>query len=673
PPEQRSAAADPVDALRYRITWKTSEAPPAVPTGRWLVLVHSSAGEWAEAIEKAMRRSGVDHLVVRCGDDCADLADTLTASPTVQGVLSLLALDDDQHPEFPVLSRGHVSTLALIQAMSDARVRVPLWLTTRGAVGTGAGDIATNATQAAVWGTGRVAGLEHPEFWGGLIDLPEAVDEVAATRVLTALAGVGFEDQLAIRDSGILLRRIIRTARPRQPQRSWKPQGTVLLTGGTGVLGPHLVRWLAEAGAEHVALLSRRGPNAPGTAELTAELDSCGVRLTAVSADMADRTSVAAALDQVNSAGPPIRAVVHAAAHIELGSLAATTVSDFAGVISAKVAGAHHLDELLAGTKLDAFILFSSIAGVWGSGDHAAYAAANAHLDAFAEIRRGRGERAVSIAWGVWRAVNPWDRDRAIDGIDNDQLRARGLPLMEPRLALTALGQVLDDDETALIIADVDWLRFAPVFASARPRPLIEDLPEVRRIAETPVADSGVGGAGDPLREKLATMAAEEGDALVLDMVRRHAAAVLGHDGGDRIEPARPFQAIGFDSLTAVELRTRLSTATGIRLPATLVFDQPTPVELARFLRSRLLPEDTAPGDALATLERSLFGTARPSDREQVADRLRVLVRRWDDLNENGARSGGQAVVDLDAATDEEIFELIDAKLGEVDGGQAHG
>nr|ARS01475.1 NcmAIII [Saccharothrix syringae] len=647
--------ADPVDALRYRIGWKPLGARPTALTGRWLVVTGPVPDAAVDLVVEALRAHGAEPVPVVGGGDRTPWAEVAGGCA---GVVSLLALDDTAHPAHPALSRGHADTLALVRALGDAGVAAPLWVVTRGAVGT-PGEPPTSPAQAAVWGLGRVVGLEHPERWGGLVDLPAVPD--AATGAHLAAAFAGGEDQLAVRAAGLLARRLTRAPRPPRPRREWRPRGTVLVTGGTGVLGPHLVRRLAAEGAEHVVLPGRRGPDAPGIAELTAELAGRGVRLTAARCDVADRAALAELVAGLD--GPPVRAVVHAAAHIGLGAIADSDLADYAEVVAAKVAGAQHLDELFADADLDAFVLFSSIAGVWGSGDHAAYAAANAHLDALAEHRRARGLPATSIAWGVWGATNPWDADRVVDGIDNDQLRARGLPLMAPDLALEALRQVLDDDETALVVADVDWARFVPVFTSAGARPLLDELPEARAAAG---GDDDRPGA-DGLAARLASVPPAEAERVVLGLVRAHAAAVLGHAGPDAVEPTRPFRELGFDSLTAVELRGRLAAATGLRLPATLVFDHPTPRDVARFLRGRLAPA-TARGDAVDQVEELLFGPDGEAERERTAARLRALLWRWD-----GLPGAGEVDDDLAGADDDEIFDLIDAELGSAEGGRLHG
>ncbi|MFF4675123.1 type I polyketide synthase, partial [Streptomyces sp. NPDC001279] len=524
------------------------------------------------------------------------------------GVLSFLALDEQPCPAYPAMSAGVAGTLALVQALGDARLEVPVWFGTCVAVAVEASDTLAAPVQAQVWGMGRVVALEQPERWGGLVDLPRELDDRARARLCAVLAGLAGEDQVAIRPSGVFARRLVRSpldvATPDPAAPGWRTSGTALVTGGTGALGPHIARWLASNGAEHVVLTSRRGPSAPGMAELATELDAEGVRLTVAACDAADRDALAGVLERLKADGESLRTVVHAAAFIELASLAESGLDEFADVLAAKVGGAAHLDELLGSDDLDAFVLFSSIAGVWGSGDHGAYAAANAYLDALAEQRRARGLKASSIAWGVW---NVWDPERLPEGVKPEQLQARGLPFLDPETAFSAMRQILTHDETFVAVAEVDWERFVPVFTSAGPRPLLAGVPEAQRETEAATSTSSGPDAArvpsSPLRDRLEGLGADERNRVLLDLVRAQAASVLGHPSSEAVEPGRAFRDVGFDSLTAVELRNRLTTATGLRLPATLVFDYPSPGVLAGHLRDEFfgaLPDTASAGAAAA-------------------------------------------------------------------------
>ncbi|WP_344407580.1 type I polyketide synthase, partial [Dactylosporangium fulvum] len=372
-----------------------------------------------------------------------------------------------------------------------------------------------------------------------------------------------------------------------------------LVTGGTGALGARAASWLAGRGAERLVLVSRRGPDAPGAAELTADLAALGAAVTVVACDLADRSAVAGMLAAVERDGPPVRAVVHAAGLPQSQPLPGMSLDDFAAVYAGKAAGARHLGTLLAGRDLDAFILFSSIAAAWGSGGQAAYAAGNAVLDAVAQELRGQGHPATSVQWGAWAGSG-----MAADDTSRDALLRRGIRPMSPDTAVAAVQRAVAGREPVITVADVDWARFVPAFTAARPSPLLADLPGVADLTAAAGAPAD-GAAGNALRDRLDALVATADDAALLDLVRAEAAAVLRHQDTGTVEPSRPFRDLGFDSLTAVELRNRLVTATGLRLPATLVFDHPTARDVAAHLGAQLFGAAAGPEGAAAVPERA--------------------------------------------------------------------
>ncbi|WP_274912460.1 type I polyketide synthase [Streptomyces sp. WZ-12] len=588
-----------LDRWRYRIRWTPIAGPNDTQlNGTWL-LVQPSTDAVADAVAAALTTAGA-HVVrvpVDGVHDRAELGCLLTAAlaaahePTA--VVTTLATDPRPHPHHPSLPLGTAGLTALLQALTDLDIDAPLWSLTQGAVHATSTDRLDAPVQALAWGLGTVAALEHPRQWGGTIDLPPVLDERAAERLCAVLSGHTGEDQVAIRDMGLLARRLVRTPRDAatQPHPTRRDlSGTTLITGGTGALGADVARRLAHEGAAHLLLTSRRGPDAPGARELRAELTALGADVTLVACDAADRAALAALLDTV-PADRPLRTVVHAAGTLADGTLQTLTPERFATVLDAKTAAAHHLHELTRHLDLDAFVLFSSDTGTLGSAGQANYAAANAGLDALAQHRRAHGLPATSLAWGPWGA-----HGMAARGAAHDRLRLRGLGAMPPPLALDALFQALDDDETLLTIADIQWERFAAAFTAARPSPLLSALPEAARntadtTRTTPDADSPAS--------RLAGLPAAERRHALTETVRTHAASVLGHADRDAVSANRPFKELGCDSLTAVELANALGAATGVRLPATAVFDYPTPRALAEHLATTLFPDTQAP-DATA-------------------------------------------------------------------------
>ncbi|WP_344820602.1 type I polyketide synthase [Actinoplanes cyaneus] len=528
-----------VDGWRYRETWKPVPDPTTrALTGTWLLI-----GDTTATVAEPLIRAGA--TVVTAGS-----AADLEGHGDVAGVLAL--------PGSPA------ETLAVAQAGIG-----PLWILTHGS-----GD--------EIWGLGRVAGLEFPDRWGGLIELPATLDERTGDRLVTILAGgLDAEDQIALRPSGIHVRRLEHA--PPATGGGWQPRGTVLVTGGTGALGSRVAWWAAANGATHLVLTSRRGPDAPGVAELTERIRAAGAEVTVIAADLADRDQVAALLAAVPG---ELTAVVHAAGIAHSASLTDLDPATLDAVLAGKAAGARHLDELLGDTPLDAFVLFSSIAATWGSGWGGAYAAANAALDALAGDRRSRGLAATALAWGPWAGAGMAADDTGAG------LSRRGITALDPELAVEVLRHAVTGPDAVLTVADVDWPSFVETFAAARRRPLLEDLPEVAALAvDEPVAETG-------WRSRLAALPAGQRESALADLVRGHAAKVLGYPSADAVALKRPFRELGFDSLTAVDLRNALAAETGLRLSPTLAFDYPTPLELARHLQERVFGAD-APAEVV--------------------------------------------------------------------------
>ncbi|MGW3407375.1 beta-ketoacyl reductase, partial [Streptomyces zhihengii] len=298
-----------------------------------------------------------------------------------------------------VLVAGDVTeTLATVQGLSE--VSAPLWVLTRGAVSVGGSDRPARPDLAAVWGLGRVAALEVPGRWGGLVDLPEALDTRSGSWLAAVLASGGGEDQVAVRASGVFGRRLARAVSVGVVDEAWNPSpsGTVLVTGGTGALGVEVARWLAGRGVPHLVLTSRGGVAPEGLVE---ELAALGAQVTVAACDVADRDALAAVIAAV-PAEWPLTGVVHAAGVLDDGMLDGLSSERLASVMRPKADGLAALDAVTAGLPLEWLVVFSSMAGTVGNAGQANYAAANAWVDAWVEQRRERGLPAASIAWGPW-------------------------------------------------------------------------------------------------------------------------------------------------------------------------------------------------------------------------------------------------------------------------------
>ncbi|MFD8985390.1 SDR family NAD(P)-dependent oxidoreductase, partial [Streptomyces sp. NPDC059564] len=626
---RRSTETALIDSWRYRVTWtptatQTQRGSRSPLTGTWLLVTtaahHDSADTTAVHDALTARGARVERVTLDPATDSDRqtvarlLTDRLSAAELetdqVSGVLSLLA----GSPEGPGTPPGHrvlpalAATLALVQALGDTGIGAPLWCATSGAVATGPADPPRHPEQAQLWGLGRVVGAESPQRWGGLVDLPETLDGRALDHLTALLADAGAEDEIAVRATGTLARRLVRadthTTAPTPDYALAHPHGTVLITGGTGTLGAHVARWLARSGAAHLVLTSRSGLAAEGAAELRAELTALGSRTTITACDVTDRDDLARLLDSLPGEHP-LTGVIHAAGVLDDGVIDAMTTERLEHVLRPKVDAALHLHDLTAGHDLDFFVLFSSIAGVVGNGGQGGYAAGNAFLDALAHQRRAQGLPATAIAWGSWGS------GRMMGDHAEAHLTRRGILPMPADLGIAALRRAMEHHDTAVTLADIDWDRFVPAFALSGDYPLLRRLPEAQRILDTAGTPAPATAGGPALAQRLAGLSDGEQLRVVVELVRTQAATVLGHAGADAIPPQRAFRDTGFDSLTAIELRNRLAGATGMRLPTTVVFDYPNPTELAGYLHAQISGSPrTAPSAA---------PLARPADDEPIA------------------------------------------------------
>ncbi|MEV0675275.1 type I polyketide synthase [Actinosynnema sp. NPDC050436] len=659
-----------LDSWRYRVGWTPVAVEDAAPvSGRWLLVVPAGHEEHRHvtALDRVLTDLGASVRSVVVDTARADregVARRLReeVSPAVSGVVSLLAVDGSAHAEHSGLSSALAATTALVQALGDAGVEAPLWLVTRGAVLAAEEVAPVDPDQAQLWGLGRVVALEHPRRWGGLVDLPDAPDDGTWSRLAVVLTGGHGEDEVALRPDGAHGRRLVRVPPRRQPRPDrWTPTGTVLVTGGTGALGAQTARWLAAETAAPIVLVGRRGAAAPGAAELEAELRHAGADVRVVACDITDRAALRRLADDLAAEGNPVRSVVHTAAVITLGTIEETTVADLSDTVSAKVDGARALDEVFGPDTLDAFVLFSSITGIWGSAAHGGYAAANAFLDALAEQRRARGLPATSIAWGVWDARVDSDPDDVAKRVAlNASARRQGLPAMKSAPALTALAEALADGEPCPVVADIDWDTFFPLFESVRPSPLLAGT------AATSLSAPDTGPeepAANDLLDRLGRASERQREQLVLEAVRATFAAVLDYPDGRAVDPGRSFSEQGLDSVTGLQLRNRLNDVFGLRLPAVVVFDHPTPLALARHVGEHLPPTtgdaDRPPRDVLAELTAAVRSLA-PDDAvvPEAVEVLREGLARLGAVPR--ADPGGADAIDLRAATAEDVFAFLD-------------
>ncbi|MEU8710425.1 type I polyketide synthase [Streptomyces sp. NPDC048565] len=597
--------------------------------------------------------------------DSAALAAALDAGAPAPSALILPYLDEPRTGvAVPEDARAAArASLADIQAwLSDDRLTgTRLVAVTRHAVATAPDEDVTDLVHAPLWGLLRSAGSEHP----GRVQVVDADDPGRLGTALTGVVASG-EPQSAVRGDALLVPRLARVL-PAPDQEDDAPaaapawgDGAVLITGATGTLGTVLARHLVvEHGVRELVLVSRRGAEAPGAGELAAELSALGAESVVVEAcDVADRGQLA---ELVGRFGARLSGVVHTAGVLDDGTVEGLTGGRLDDVLRPKADAAWHLHEVTRDLGLSAFVLYSSVAGLLGTAGQANYAAANTFLDALAAHRRAHGLPALSLAWGLW------DQSSTLTGhlaeTDLRRLTRSGLlPLAtDDAMALFDAAPAAGESTLALTRLDVRALRGRNE----------EEVPAVlrglvRNRTRKPQAVQGAGqDSGPALAERLAPLSVTERDQLLTDLVRDRAAAVLGHADATAIEGGRPLQELGFDSLTAVELRNQLGAGTGLRLPTTLVFDQPTPKAIAAYLGGLLVVEETAPDEAVLTelsRLRTVIASAAtdPGAHGRISARLRELLVAADAAAGGVATAGDPEEDDLESATDEELFALVD-------------
>ncbi|MFI6692720.1 type I polyketide synthase [Streptomyces sp. NPDC050433] len=560
-----SAAATRHDSLfgwdwqRVRATSDSAQAPAT-----WALVAGAPTG-----LTKALAASG---LQLAAEDDLTALAARVPGADVVVVDGTALAEGAPAGPEAVHTAVGNALTLVKEWLDSPVFASAKLLVLTSGAVAVGDEDI-TDLAGAAVWGLLRSAQSENPDRFV-LVDTDGAADSLRALHTVP----VGGEPQIALRAGAAYAGRLVRTTagtgRTGGPSGTFGGDGTTLVTGASGSVGRLLTRHLVtELGVRNLLLLGRSGA-AP---DLVAELTELGAAVTVAACDAADRTALAAAIDAIGSEHP-LTSVVHLAAVVDDGTIASLTEPKLTSVLRPKVDAAWHLHELTRKKELSAFVLFSSIAGVLGNPGQGNYAAANSFVDALAAHRRAQGLPGQSLAWGLWAASGAGS-DAATD-VDEASLTRKGMAGLTDAEGLKLFDVAVARHESLLIPMDV-----APAANDGGPVPhAFRALVAPARRTASRTATSDVA----TLRRRLAGQTREQLDKTLLALVLDHAGALLGYGDNETIEPDRHFLESGFDSLTAVELRNRLNTATGLRLPATIAFDHQTPGGLAAHLADEL-------------------------------------------------------------------------------------
>ncbi|MFI1161822.1 type I polyketide synthase [Streptomyces sioyaensis] len=607
-----------------------------------------------------------------------DLAALTAAAGPVPDVVALACDGPESGSDTDLLDRVRTALTRAVATVQDwlAEPRFAdsrLVILTSGAAGPdSAPGTVVDMVSAPLWGLVRSAQAEHP---GRLLLLDWDGTQTSGRRLRAAIAAAATDEggELALREGRLWGPRLVREQLSATSEaadavggRQWDPEGTVLITGGTGGLGAAVARHLVTRhGARRLLLVSRRGEQAPGALALRQELAELGAEALPVACDVADRTALEKLLAEI-PAGHPLNAVIHTAGVTENGLVETQTAHRIDAVLRPKADAAWHLHELTQHQPLAAFVLFSSTAGLFVGAGQANYAAANVFLDALARHRTAQGLPALSLAWGLWDDTHGMAGQLA--EADLERMRRMGMRPLPTARALALLDAAMAVDDAPVLVPV--GLETAALSAQGGTVPAL-----LRTLVRTPmrraVSASAASTAGaDALSQRLAGLSESDRDLILLDLVRNNTAAVLGHGSGELVDPDRAFKDIGFDSLAAVDLRNLLNAATGLRLPATLVFDFPAPAVLAAHLAAELVPALSSGQSLIDQIDRLesvlLSSPAGADDRDEehteVAARLEVLVRKWRDRR--GTAADAEVPTDYESATDDELFAALDGELG---------
>ncbi len=610
--------------------------PATLTSGHWLVM--ADAGGVGAEVAARLRALGHTATAVPADSEPENALDRARAAARdagrgLAGVVHLGTLDLGEPSSAAETATmavlGAHSIVRLLQAVLKREFGTPprLWLVTRGAQPGHGGRVAL--AQSPVWGLGRVLAEEHPELWGGLVDLDPADRATdTASRLCAELVRTEDEDGVALHQGGRRVLRLVPWAeRPAADAVHCRADAAYLVTGGLGGVGLEVARWLVERGARHLVLAGRTqlpprqewsaegGPHARQVAAIL-DLEARGTRVETPALDVADEDQLQAFLESRRTQDlPAIRGVVHAAVVAEDRLLAAVDAQSLARVLRPKVVGGFVLDR--AFPEVDFFVLFSSLGSLLGPPGQGSYAAANAWLDALAHERRRLGRHALAVNWGAWAGLGLAQSEGARRTIE--ELERRGVASFSGPEGVNALGRLLSGDAIQGAVMPADWKRFAEVASSTR-------LPSIARDCVSPAVGEPKA-AGPTFAERLSVSEPAERRPLLEEHLRSQLVAVL-RVAPEKVDVQRPMGTLGLESLTALELRRRLEVSLGIALSATAMWNYPTPAALAGHLASRMgiaLDSDSPPPPAPTS-----GPVAAPGDAAGLSDEeaLRALMGR---------------------------------------------
>lgn len=593
--QQQAAGLSAAHQWCYEVTWQSMAAPQLASGSprQWLILTGlGTAGvcELSRALQKEFEQRGqvchtlpltvsAEEIKTFCQDTEIPLTEIVWVAPSTWAASALATnlLDD--------VVQCCDQVVALVQALTcvfNVSEMPRLRLITQGAA---ISPSAMGLSQSPLWGLGKVIGLEYPEFWGGLIDIdPVAADSQVDAKTIALLMDVLLgdhqEDQIALKGGRYHVLRLVRSQMPSTPEEiKIRADATYLITGGLGSLGLHLAQWLVQEGARNLALLGRRSPS-PEALDVIQRLQAAGTKVLTLQADVTVSSDLAQAWKMLVATLPPVAGVIHAAGAVDYVPLADLDVDGLKRVLSPKVAGGLLLHEFTKGLELDFFLLFSSIASVWGGKGQASYAAANQFLDALAHYRHQQGLPALSINWGPWAGGGMAVPDFA------DWMARIGIQPLPAKSAIAVMDQLIPFGNPQATVVDVDWTRFRSLFELQGPRPLFAQLPD--GAPEPDAQPRQIRLERPKFIDAISEIPVTQHFDALMTHLQQELAQILGLTN-KLPDPYQGFFEMGLDSLMAVELKTRLEMDLNCSLPGTLAFEAPTIHDLGHYLAENVL------------------------------------------------------------------------------------
>lgn len=643
----------------YQVEWQpksraiASSASVAIqpaPQGRWLIFADRNSGI-GSALAALLEERGQTCIMVFPGEayetnevghwkiDPAEpkdfqrlLREVLgTEGPPCRGIVHCWSLDSTPIEETTVdfLQTDQVqscgSVLYLVQALSSVKnSNLPrLWLVTQGAQPI---EIPTNSlavAQTPVLGLGRVVAQEHPELWGGLVDLAPGNLEGAAANCLEEIWHPEVETEVALRQGQRYVPRLVRSEGPEALVETLelRSDSTYLIAGGMGGLGLKLAQWMVNRGARHLVLVGRSGASSYASEQIST-LKEAGAEIVVAKADISKESEVRRVLADITGSLPPLRGIIHLAGVLNDGVLLRQDWESFAKVMAPKVAGAWNLHSQTQDMPLEFFVLFSSIASLLGSPGQGNYAAANAFIDALAHYRRLRKLPALSINW------SPWGETGMAAGLGSrgeQRWTAAGISVIEPQQGWQVLEQLLSQLSAQIGVLPVDWSKFLQQFPADAEPPFFSQI--VHELRSGQAAESPSAQPQYELLERLKAAPAKQRQTILATYIQNEVATVLRHDSSQLPELQLGFFEMGMDSLMTLELKNRLQTSLGHSLPSTLTYEYPTIDALAGYLLSEMLSFEASPVSNTQFQEDTKEQTEVLAEIEQLSvDELEALI-----------------------------------------------